>query len=119
MPRVRYRVARHRRHKKVLKRSKGFWGSRAVLYRTAMETAARGDKFATIHRRNKKRDFRRLWVARINAACRALGMTYSQFIAGLKKADVALNRKALADVAVRDGGAFAKLVQQAKTALAG
>ncbi len=119
MPRAKYGVARHRRRKRVLKRAKGFWGSRAVLYRTAMETAARGDKFATIHRRMKKRDFRRLWVTRINAACRAMGMTYSQFIAGLKKAEVALNRKALADVAVRDGGAFAKLVQQAKTALDG
>jgi large subunit ribosomal protein L20 len=118
MPRARYRVARHRRHKKVLKRAKGFWGSRGVLYRTAVETADRGDKFATIHRRNKKRDFRRLWVARINAACRALGINYSQFISGLKKANVDLNRKALADVAVRDGGAFAKLVEQAKVALA-
>jgi large subunit ribosomal protein L20 len=83
-----------------------------------VETADRGDKFATIHRRNKKRDFRRLWVARINAACRALGINYSRFISGLKKANVELNRKALADVAVRDGGAFAKLVEQAKVALA-
>ncbi len=119
MSRARYRVARHRRTRRVLKRAKGFWGSRATLLRTAMETAARGDKFATIHRRKKKREFRRLWTARINAACRALGINYSQFIAGLKKANIELNRKALADVAARDGGAFAKLVEQAKHALAG
>ena len=117
MPRARIGMTRHRKHKRVLKRARGFWGGRSALYRTALESVARAEKYATCHRRLRKRDFRRLWILRINAACRQLGINYSQFIRGLKKAKIELNRKILAEVAVRDSEAFAQIVSRAQAAL--
>lgn len=114
MPRVTNVPATRKRRKKWLKRAKGFFGGRRRLYRTARETVQRALRFATIHRRLRKRQFRRLWTTRINAACRVEGISYSRFMAGLKKAKVALDRKALADLAVRDANAFQKLVTLAK-----
>lgn len=114
MPRVTNVPATRRRRKKWLKRARGFFGGRRKLYRTARETVQRGLRFATAHRRLKKREFRRLWTLRINAACRAEGISYSRFIAGLKRAKVGLDRKSLADLAVRDGNAFKKLVALAQ-----
>jgi large subunit ribosomal protein L20 len=101
-----------------MKRASGFWGARSVLFRTAKESVLRAEKYATIHRRRRKRDFRRLWITRISAACRALGMPYAHFMSGLKKAKIELNRKVLADIAIRDANGFASLVSQARTALA-
>lgn len=117
MPKVKFHVARHRKHKRVLKKAKGYWGARSVLYRTAKEAVAKAAKYATIHRRLKKRDFRRLWITRISAGCKQLGMNYSQFIYGLKKADIQLNRKMLAELAARDFDTFSDVVKQVQTAL--
>lgn len=114
MPRVTNTPASRKRRKKWLHRAKGFFGGRRKLYRTARETVQRALRFATVHRRLRKRQFRRLWTTRINAACRLNGISYSRFIAGLKKAKVGLDRKSLADLAVRDGAAFKKLVALAK-----
>ena len=114
MPRVTNVPYTRKRRKKWLSRAKGFFSGRRKLYRTARETVQRALKFATAHRRLKKRQFRRLWTVRINAACRAEGISYSSFIAGLKRAKVSLDRKSLADLAVRDGLAFKKLVSVAK-----
>ena len=113
MTRVAYTPARRKRRKKVLKRAKGFFGGRRKLYRTARETVIRAMAFATRDRKQRKRQFRRLWTVRINAACRELGTTYSRFIAGLKKASVSLDRKSLAELAVRDAAAFKKIVEVA------
>lgn len=115
MPRVTNVPATRRRRKKWLRRAKGFVGGRRKLYRTARETVQRALRFATAHRRLKKRQFRSLWTIRINAACRAEGMSYSRFIAGLKRARVVLDRKVLADLAVRDGETFKKLVAIAQS----
>ena len=114
MPRATNVPATRRRRKKWLSRAKGFFGGRRRLYRTARETVQRALRFATAHRRLKKRQFRRLWTIRINAACRAEGISYSRFMAGLKRSKVGLDRKALADLAVQDGLAFKKLVTLAK-----
>jgi len=114
MPRATNNVAAHRRHKKVLKAAKGNYGGRSKLFRTAKETVQKGLTYAYRDRRNRKRDFRRLWIVRINAAARLHGMSYSVFISGLKKAGVSLNRKMLADIAVRDGAAFTELAKMAK-----
>jgi large subunit ribosomal protein L20 len=114
MPRVTNTPATRRRRKKWLRRAKGFFGGRRRLYQTARETVQRALRFATAHRRLKKRQFRRLWTVRINAACRMEGISYSQFMAGLKRAKIKLDRKNLADLAVRDGQAFKKLVALAK-----
>ena len=119
MPRAHYHTARHRKRKRVMKQASGYWGSRSTLYRTALEAVARAEKYATIHRRTRKRDFRRLWILRISAACRQLGTNYSQFIRGLGKAHIELNRKMLAELAVRDADGFAKLVNRAQAALSG
>lgn len=100
-----------------MRRVKGYWGGRSKLLRTAKETLVRAEAFATKHRRKKKGDWRRLWIVRINAACRMRGVNYSQFIQGLNKANVELNRKMLADLAVRDSGAFDALVAKAQEAL--
>jgi len=116
MPRVTSGPVSRRRHKKVLNRAKGFVGGRGRLIRTAIETVERARRFATYHRRLKKRELRRLWTLRINAACRQNGMTYSRFIAGLKKNSVLLDRKALAEIAVSDPGTFSQLVALAKKA---
>ncbi len=104
------------RRKKWLKRAKGFFSGRRKLYRTARETVQRALRYATQHRKQKKRQFRRLWTIRINAACRIEKISYSRFIAGLKRAKVTLDRKSLADLAVRNGTAFKKLVSIARDA---
>jgi len=115
MPRTKHSVASKKRKKKVLKLARGNYGGRHRLYRTAKETVNKGLAYAYRDRRVKKRDFRRLWIIRINAACRQYDLPYSLFINGLKKAGVTLNRKILADLAVRDVDAFSRLVKIAKT----
>lgn len=117
MPRVRHGVATLKKKKRIFKKAKGFWGGRSRLYTTAIETLKRSMAFAYRDRRDKKAQFRRLWIARINAACRENGIAYSRFIAGLKKASVAMDRKMLAELAVNDKAAFSELVKSAKGAL--
>lgn len=107
-----------RRHKKIISMTKGQWGTRSKLFRRANEAMMKSYWYAYRDRRNKKRDFRRLWIARINAATRMHGLSYSRFMHGLKVAEVKLDRKALADLAVRDGAAFSAVVDVAKNALA-
>lgn len=114
MPRVKSAVARKKRKKKVLKDAKGYFGGRSKLYRTAKNQVERSWAYAYRDRRRKKRDFRRLWITRINAAARQHDVSYSRFIDGLNKADVDLNRKMLADLAVREPAAFAELARVAK-----
>jgi len=114
MPRAKGGVKTRRRHKRVLKKAKGYVGSRHRLYRTARETVLRARAFAYRDRRAKKRQFRSLWIIRINAAARALGLSYSAFVSGLKKAGILLDRKVLADLAVKDPGTFARLAETAK-----
>jgi len=116
MSRVRRGVTTKKRKKKFLKLSKGFRGGRNNLIRTAREAVEKGWNYAYRDRRTRKREFRRLWIARINAAARMHGLSYSRFMYGLKKSGVDLNRKMLADIAVRDPDAFAKLAEAAKTA---
>ncbi|MBY0450141.1 MAG: 50S ribosomal protein L20 [Cyanobacteria bacterium] len=106
------------RHKKVLKLAKGFRGSRRTIFRVANQAVMKALKFAYRDRRNKRRELRRLWITRINAAVRPYGLSYSRFINGLLKSGIQVNRKFLADVAARDPKAFEQVVQQAKTALA-
>jgi large subunit ribosomal protein L20 len=118
MPRVKRGVTARARHKKILAQAKGFRGRRGNVFRVAKQAVMKAGQYAYRDRRNKKRDFRRLWIARINAAVRECGMTYSQFINGLTKAGVMLDRKVLADIAVHDQAAFASIVQQAKAQLA-
>ena len=115
MPRARNKVAAHRRHRKVLKAARGNYGGRSRLYRTARETVQKGLAYAYRDRRNRKRDFRKLWIIRINAAARQNGLTYSVFINNLKKAGVTLNRKMLADIAARDSAAFTELAKLARS----
>ena len=110
-------AARRRAKKRLFKRAKGFRGGRGKLLRTVKETVLRADVFATRDRRARKREFRKLWIIRINAACRMRGLRYSQFISGLKKVNIILDRKMLADVAVSDPAAFDKIVEAAKAAL--
>lgn len=117
MPRVKHAVATNRRKKKVLKKTRGFWGARSRLYRTAQEALNRAQVYAYRDRRNRKRDFRRLWIARINAAARLHGLSYNQFIHGLCQAGVEVNRKLLADIAVRDPQAFTAVAEKAKAHL--
>lgn len=114
MPRVKRGVPAHKRHKKVLKLTKGHWGARHRLYRTAHESMLHALAYAYRDRRNRKRDFRRLWIQRINAAARLNGISYSRFIAGLLRAQVAVDRKMLAEMAVNDPAAFATLAQLAR-----
>ena len=114
MPRVSHAVATKKRKKKVLKQSKGYWGARSRLFRTAREAVDRAQAYAYRDRRQRKREFRRLWIVRINAAARRNGMSYSQLVHGLGQAGVAINRKVLADLAVRDPAAFAAVVEQAR-----
>ncbi len=116
MPRARNNVAAHRRHKKFLRQAKGNYGGRSRLYRTARETVQKGMAYAYRDRRNRKRDFRKLWIIRINAAARLNGLSYSAFINGLNKAGVSINRKMLADIAVKDFRAFAELAETARSA---
>jgi large subunit ribosomal protein L20 len=117
MPRVKHAVASNRRKKKVLKQTRGYWGARSRLFRTAQEALDRAQLYAYRDRRNRKRDFRRLWIARINAAARLNGVSYSQFVHGLNQAGVEVNRKLLADIAVRDPQAFTAVAEQAKAHL--
>ena len=114
MARAKNNVAAHQRHKKVLKRARGNYGGRSKLYRTALETVNKGLKYAYRDRRNKKREFRRLWITRISAAARMCGTNYSQFMAGLKDAGVNLDRKMLADIAARDMTTFESLAKMAQ-----
>ena len=117
MPRVKRGVTARARHKKVLDQAKGFRGRRKNVYRIAKEAVMKAGQYAYRDRRNRKRDFRVLWIARINAATREAGMTYSRFMAGLKKGAIEIDRKVLADLAVHDKPAFARIVEQAKASL--
>ncbi len=117
MPRVTRSVARLKRKKKVMRAAKGARGGRSKLYKSAKENVERGLRFAYRDRRRRKRDFRRLWIIRINAAARMHDLSYSRFMAGLKKAGVEINRKMLADLAVRDAEAFGELAEVAKKTL--
>ena len=118
MPRAKTVVPGRARRRKVLKAAKGNFSGRRKLYKSALQTLQRAGQFAFVHRRKKKRDFRRLWITRINAAARINGLSYSSLISGLKKANVEVNRKLLADLAVKDATAFARLAEVAKTAVA-
>lgn len=117
MSRVKRGVTSHARHKKVLKLAKGYQGRNSTNFRIAIEKVEKGLQYAYRDRRVKKRDFRALWIQRINAATRELGLPYSRFIDGLNKAGIELDRKVLSDLAIREPEAFAKLVEQAKAAL--
>ncbi len=118
MPRVKRGSNRRNRRKKILKLAKGFRGTKSKLYRSAKESVDRAGQFAYRDRRAKKRDFRRLWIIRIGAAARAHEMSYSTFMSGLNKAEVALNRKQIAELAIHDDAAFKELVDVAKQAIA-
>lgn len=118
MARVKRGVTAHRRHKKVLKAAKGYYGNRSGNWRTANQAVLKAGQYAYRDRRVRKRDFRALWIARINAAARCHGLSYSRFICGLRLAGVGLDRKILAHLAVNDPDAFAVLAQQAREALA-
>ncbi len=118
MPRVKRGTKRIARRKKILKRAKGFFLTKSKLHRSAKEAVDRALRFATRDRRAKKRQFRRLWIQRLGAAARLNGLSYSQFMHGLKKAGIGVDRKVLADMAVRDATGFAALAAQAKSALA-
>lgn len=118
MPRVKRGTVRRAKRKKLLKRAKGFYATKSKLYQAAQEAVAKADNYAFSGRRRKKRDFRKLWVVRINAAARLNGLTYGEFIQGLKKAGIGLDRKSLAELAARHATAFAKVAEQAKAAVA-
>ena len=118
MPRVKRGVTAHARHKKILKLAKGFRGRRKNVFRIAKQAVMKAGQYAYRDRRQKKRQFRALWIARINAAVRELGMSYSVFMAGLKRANIDIDRKVLADLAVADKAAFAKIAGQVKASLA-
>ncbi|MGI6643601.1 MAG: 50S ribosomal protein L20 [Bacillota bacterium] len=115
MPRVKTGMTNRHRHKKILKLAKGYWGKRSKSFRMANETVMKALHYARRHRREKKREFRSLWIARINAAARVNGMNYNTFISGLKKAGIDINRQMLADLAVADAKSFADLVSVAKS----
>ena len=117
MPRATNAPASRERRRRRLEDAKGFRGSRSKLFRQATEAVNRAQRLQTIHRKLRKRDFRRLWIARINAATRANGMTYSRFIEGLTKAGVTLNRKMLSEIAIHDPAGFTAIVGQARAAL--
>ena len=118
MPRAKGGPKTRQRRKKVLKKAKGYVGGRRKLYRTARETVLRAGAFAYRHRRQKKRTQRALWIVRINAACRERGLKYSEFIAGLKKAQIELDRKTLSEMAIHDPPAFDAVVEKVKAAVA-
>ena len=117
MPRVKRSTKRNDRRKKILKRASGYFLTKSKLYQAAQEAVERGLKFAYIGRKQKKRQFRSLWIVRINAACKLNGMSYSTFINGLKKAGIGLDRKILSDIAANDAAGFAALAVSAKSAL--
>jgi large subunit ribosomal protein L20 len=118
MARVKRGVQARARHKKVLKQAKGYYGARSRVYRVAVQAVTKAGQYAYRDRRQRKRQFRQLWIARINAASRQNGLSYSRFINGLKKASVEIDRKILADIAVHDQTGFTALVEKAKGALA-
>ena len=118
MPRVKRGTISRARHKKVLKQAKGFRGRRGNVYRVAKQAVMKAGQYAYRDRRQKKRQFRALWIARINAAVRELGMSYSTFMAGLKRANIDIDRKVLADLAVSDKAAFAQIANQVKASIA-
>ena len=117
MPRVKRGVTAGARHKKVLSRAKGYYNARRKVYRTAVQAVAKAGQYAYRDRRVRKREFRALWIARINAAARECGMSYSRFMNGLKKATIDIDRKILADIAVHDKKSFSVLADKAKAAL--
>jgi len=117
MSRVKGGVRTRARHKKILKLAKGYFGGKSKLFRIANQAVMKSGVYAYRDRRAKKRDFRKLWISRINAAARINGLSYSKFMNGLKKSGITLNRKVLADMAVNDAEAFAQLVEKAKQAL--
>ena len=118
MARVKGAMMTRKRRNKILKLAKGYWGAKSKHFKMANEQVMKSLKYAYMGRRLKKRDFRQLWIARINAGCKANGMNYSTFMNGLKKANIAINRKMLAEMAVNDKAAFAQLVEMAKAARA-
>ncbi len=118
MPRVKRGVTAHARHKKVIKQAKGYSGRRKNVYRVAKQAVTKAGQYAYRDRRQRKRQFRALWIVRINAAARECGLSYSRLMNGLKKADIAIDRKVLADLAVTDMAAFSALAEKAKSSLA-
>ncbi len=118
MARVKKAVNAKKKHKKILKLAKGFYGQKSKVYRAANPAVMRSLRSAYIGRKNKKRDYRKLWIARINAAARMNGMSYSQFMNGLKKSGIEINRKMLSEMAIHDAAGFTALVETAKAALA-
>lgn len=117
MARVKRGVTAKARHKKILKLAKGYYGHRSRVYRVAKQAVIKAAQYAYRDRKQRKRQFRVLWIARINAAARLNGITYSRFMAGLKKASIGIDRKVLSDIAIRDAAAFSKIAEQAKAAL--
>ena len=117
MPRAVSGTKRKDHRKKILKEAKGYWGRRSKLHRVAKDAVAKAGQYAYRDRKVRKRDFRQLWIARISAACRAEGMTYSRFINGLNKAGIEINRKSLSNMAIEDPKAFSVLVEKAKSSL--
>ena len=116
MARVKSAIATRKKHKKILKRAKGYYGAKHYRFRNAKQAVMKSGAYAYVGRKDKKSNFRKLWIARINAAARQNGLTYSKMIAGLKKANVVVNRKMLAELAVNDSEAFAKVAEIAKNA---
>lgn len=116
MPRVKRGVTARAKHKKILAKAKGYYGARSRIYRVAKQAVIKAAQYAFRDRRQKKREFRALWIIRINAAARSNGMTYGHFMNGLRKASINIDRKVLADIAVYDQAAFSALVEQAKAA---
>ncbi len=117
MARIKGALATRKRRNKTLKLAKGYWGGKSRLFKTAKEAVWKSGQYAYISRRLKKRDFRKLWITRISAACKMNGMNYSTFINGLKKAGISLNRKMLSEIAINDPAAFTALTEKAKAAL--
>ena len=118
MARVKGAMMTRKRRNKILKMAKGYWGSKSKHFKMANQAVMKSGVYAYVGRKRKKRDFRRLWITRISAACKLNGMNYSTFMNGLKKADIAINRKMLAEMAVNDKAAFTQLTETAKKALA-
>ncbi len=119
MPRVKRGVTAHARHKKVLKKAKGYQGARSRVFRVAKQAVTKAGQYAYRDRRQRKRQFRALWIARINAGAREFGLSYSRFMDGLKRANIEIDRKVLAELAVNDRQAFGQLVEQARATLPG
>ena len=117
MARIKGALATRKRRNKTLKLAKGYWGGKSRLFKTAKEAVMKSGQYAYIGRKHKKRDFRRLWITRISAACKANGMNYSTFMNGLKKANIGLNRKMLSEIAINDAAGFTALAEKAKAAL--